>query len=152
MSSSLIAFRIDEARLALPVEVVERVIRAVEITTLTNCRESVLGVINIGGVIVPVADLRKHLGLEARTLRLSDHNIVLSIDGCRFAIVVGNIDGVILENSSARYERVPGDGKVAGSFIQEDGDLITVLDLSEMASELQLLKFTLNSANEVTNR
>ncbi len=58
-----IVFTLDEQRYALHLSAVERVICVVEITPLPKAPEIVLGIINVGGQIIPVIDMRKRFRL-----------------------------------------------------------------------------------------
>ncbi|PYP83488.1 MAG: chemotaxis protein CheW [Blastocatellia bacterium AA13] len=73
-----LVFSLDRRRHALPLSVVERVIRAVEIMPLPNSADDVLGVINVQGRIIPVLSLRKRFGLEERPVHPEDQIIITS--------------------------------------------------------------------------
>ena len=52
--AQLVVFRLDERRYALPLAVVERVVRAVDVTPLPKAPPMVLGVIDVHGRVLPV--------------------------------------------------------------------------------------------------
>ena len=56
--NKLVVFALDDQRYALAFAVVEKVIRAVEITPLPQAPEIVSGAINVQGKIVPVVEGR----------------------------------------------------------------------------------------------
>ena len=68
----LLIFRLDATRYAIPLETVERVIRAVAVTPVREESSTLWGVINLRGEIVPVIDTRRLLGLSERDLELED--------------------------------------------------------------------------------
>ncbi len=72
----LVVFTLDEQRYALHLSVVERVVRAVEITPLPSAPDTVMGAINVEGRIVPVFSLRKRFGLPEPEIGLNDHLII----------------------------------------------------------------------------
>jgi purine-binding chemotaxis protein CheW len=76
VADSVAVFLLDEMRFALRTAEIQRVVRAVEITPLPGAPQSVAGVVNVEGKIVPVFDLRLRFGLPSRELRLSDHLVV----------------------------------------------------------------------------
>src|SRR5207249_3254540 len=92
-SDPLAIFQVDEQRYGLPLSVVERIVAMVEITLLPKQVESVLGVVNLQGRIVPVINLRKRFGLPEREIQLSDQLIILCIQGRNVALVVDTITG-----------------------------------------------------------
>jgi purine-binding chemotaxis protein CheW len=69
-------FTLDAGRYALSLEVVERVVPALELTPLPTAPDIVQGVFNLHGRIVPVMNLRRRFGLPERAIELSDHLIV----------------------------------------------------------------------------
>jgi purine-binding chemotaxis protein CheW len=72
----LLVFALDEQRFALPLEVVDRVVRAVEIVPLPGAPLMVSGVINVHGEILPVINLRVRCGLPDREIDLDDQFII----------------------------------------------------------------------------
>src|SRR5271157_2301250 len=73
---SHVVFTLDGLFYAVSLSVVSRVIRAVEITPLPKAPSIVLGVINLGGRIIPVVNIRKRFRLPERELELTDQLIV----------------------------------------------------------------------------
>lgn len=69
-------FRLDEQLFAIPVAMVERVVRAVRITVLPEAPPFILGIINAWAQMVPVFALRQRLGLPARPLQAADRMIL----------------------------------------------------------------------------
>lgn len=63
---ALVVFRLDERRYALPLSVVERVIRAVEVTPLPKAPPIVLGAIDVQGRVVPVLNVRRRFLMPDR--------------------------------------------------------------------------------------
>jgi purine-binding chemotaxis protein CheW len=75
-TSHYIVFTLDGLFYAISLSAVSRVIRAVEITPLPKAPSIVLGVINLGGRIIPVVNIRKRFLLPERELELTDQLIV----------------------------------------------------------------------------
>ena len=57
--SEVVVFTLDEQRYGLPVKMVERVVRAAEITPLPLAPQNVLGAVTIQGEVVPVLNVRR---------------------------------------------------------------------------------------------
>jgi len=91
----LIVFVLDNKKFSLHLENMERVIRAVEITMLPKTPETILGIINIHGEIVPVIDIRHKFNLPAKPLSIHDNIIVVKTSTKKFGFVVDSIDGYI---------------------------------------------------------
>lgn len=93
-AGQIVVFTLDEQRYGIPLGVVERVVRMVEITRLPSGPEFVHGVINVQGFIMPVLDLRKRFVLTQRPLRLSDQLIITCFAGSRYALVADAVSDV----------------------------------------------------------
>lgn len=91
----LLVFALDRTRHALVLAGVERVARAVEITALPGAPESVRGIVNVQGRVVPVFDCRQRFGLPSRELRPSDQLIFALARRRRVGLWVDEVCGVI---------------------------------------------------------
>lgn len=134
--NSLLAFAIDDRTFALPLERVERAIRAVAITPLPQAPAIVLGVIDIAGRIVPVIDLRRRCGLPERGLALSDQLLIASTRQRQLAMVVDAALGVI---DCAAEDFVAVDSIVAGTsylrgIVKGPSGMILIHDLDSFLS------------------
>ena len=66
-------FTLDRQRYALPLSVVERVVRMIEITPVPHTPDIVLGVINAQGRVIPVVDIRRRFRLPTRQRHGTHH-------------------------------------------------------------------------------
>jgi purine-binding chemotaxis protein CheW len=135
----LLVFSLDDRRYALRLEAVERVVRAVEVTSLPDAPEIVLGIINVQGRIVPVINLRKRLRLQGREVRPGDQFIITSPSMRIYALAVDAVHGVVECPDGALVqatEILPPMESVEGVLILADGmvllsDMDTLLSLEE---------------------
>ncbi|MDE2258963.1 MAG: chemotaxis protein CheW [Betaproteobacteria bacterium] len=86
---------VDGLTYALPLEVVDRIIRMVEIVPLPGAPSVVEGVVNIQGEIVPIVSIRKRFGLANRPLEVSDSLVVAHTRTRRLAIIAESVLGVV---------------------------------------------------------
>ena len=86
-SDQIVVFTLDEQRYGIPLGVVERVVRMVEITHLPAAPDFIQGVINVQGKILPVVDLRRRFGLSERPVELSDQLIIIRCTSRSFAVM-----------------------------------------------------------------
>jgi purine-binding chemotaxis protein CheW len=91
----LLAFEIDGYKFGLHLQSVQRVVQAVEIKPVPDLPQTIIGLINVHGTIVPVLNTRKRLGLPERPLALSDYFVIASADRQPLALIVDSIQGVI---------------------------------------------------------
>ncbi len=136
---SLVVFRLDQAHYALRLAAVERVLRAVEIMPLPQTPESVLGIVNVQGRIIPVMNIRRRLRLPERPVNLSDQLILAHTSRRAVALLVDRVIGVVeraREQVVAPNEILPELDSVAGVVKLPEGmvlihDLETFLSLDE---------------------
>jgi len=138
----LVVFVLDDQRYALPLDVVERVVRMVRVTPLPQAPAIVSGVVNVGGQITPVVDIRKRFHLPEREVALSDQLIIARTSTRPVALVVDTVSGII---EYQRQDVVPAAmiladmAYVAGVVKLNDGimfihDLESFLSLEEARS------------------
>ena len=91
-ATSLLVIHVDGRHYALPLAQVNRVVRAVEVTPLPTAPEAFAGVIDVGGDILPVVDLRLRLGIDRRPVGVDDCMVIAQTS---FARLVLPVDGVL---------------------------------------------------------
>ncbi len=132
----LVVFSLDDQRYALALARVQRSIRVVAITPLPEAPAIVLGIIDLGGVVIPVIDIRMRFNHPPRDVRLSDHLIVATTGKRTVALLVDETKGV-MEVSPESYapagEILPRLELVDGAMKLEDG-LILIHDLERLLS------------------
>lgn len=144
----LVSLALDDGRYALPLSSVERVVRAVAITPLPDAPDVILGVINVQGRIVPVADMRKRFHLPAREIALSDQMVIAHTPKRALALVADAVYGIVecsARDIVAMEGVIPGLEYVEGIVKMEDGlilihDLDKFLALEEEASLERAMK------------
>ena len=107
----LLAFSVDDHQYALPLPVVERIVRAVEVTPLADAPETILGLINVQGRMTPVANVRRRLGLPEREISLNDRLIIGHTSKRTVALLVDAVSGVVepqRQEVISTRELVPG--------------------------------------------
>ena len=135
-SRPLVIFAIDGLRYALPLDRVQRCLRVVAITPLPQAPSIVLGVMDLGGVVVPVIDIRRRFNHPAREVRLSDHLVIANTGKRTVALLVDETKGVIEASAkccSPVEGILPGPGLVDGAVRLEDG-LILIHDIERLLS------------------
>jgi purine-binding chemotaxis protein CheW len=132
----LVVFSLDDQRYALPLTRVQRALRVVAITPLPNAPSIVLGIIDLGGIVIPVVDVRRRFNHPPRDVRLSDHLVIAEAGKRTVALLVDETKGVIeaAPGSFAPAEEiVPGLGLVDGAMKLADG-LILIHDIERLLS------------------
>ena len=71
------------------------VLPGVELTHIPGTAEYLLGIINMGGMVIPVADIRKRFNLPDREMNLDDRIIISLISRRKIAFIVDNVQGIV---------------------------------------------------------
>ncbi len=138
----LIVFALDSQRYALPLPVVDRVVRMAAITPLPKAPDIVLGIVNIQGRVIPVINIRRRFCLPDREIALTDQLVVAHTAQRPVALVADAVLDVIAssaqsliaaENILPRVEYVEGVIKLADGMILIH-DLDKFLSLEEAGS------------------
>ncbi len=137
---------VDGQAYALPLEVVDRTLRAVEITILPGAPNVVEGIINLHGEIIPIVSIRKRLGLANRSLEISDSLVVAHTRTRRLAIIAESVLGIVERSADA----VVGTGEIVfhgahpieGVLKTSDG-LVLIQDLDRFFSPKEELSLDL---------
>jgi len=148
----LLMFFVGERRLALPLDAVERVVRAVEVTPLPEAPATVVGLINVQGRLVPVLDLRPRFGLPPRAIEPDDHFVLARGAGRTVALWADAVAGVEACSESelvAADSVLPGSELIEGVFKRPDG-LVLVCNPQQIVplAERKRLEGALHSAAE----
>jgi purine-binding chemotaxis protein CheW len=148
--NQLMAFRLDAQGYALYLSVVEKVVRAAEITPLPKAPEIVLGIVNWQGRVIPVVNMRARFGLTAREIDLADRFIFARTGKRVVALIADSVDGVIFrsrEEVVSPEHIAPGITYIDGVAKLEDG-LLLIHDLDKFLSleEKNALDCALKSA------
>ncbi|MFZ4394569.1 MAG: chemotaxis protein CheW [Kiritimatiellia bacterium] len=149
-STYFVMFGLDGQKYALHLSATEFVVRAVEITRLPQSPDSVAGIIDLHGQIVPVFNLRRRFRLPEREIQFEDHIIFARTARRVVALVVDAVDGVLecADGDAVPAEAVlPGTAYLAGVVKRPDG-LILIHDLNSFLSldEERTLEAALASA------
>lgn len=132
----LILFVLDGERYALPLGTVERVLPMVAVAPLPKAPSVALGVVNVGGRVIPVVDARRRFGLPPREYGTSAQLVLARTAQRALALPVDAVLGVaeVAADAVTPPDRVlPGIRHVAGIAALPDG-LLVIHDLDAFLS------------------
>jgi len=144
----LIIFILEEQKIALHLSSVDKVVMAAEITPLPKAPDIVVGMINVGGKIIPVVNTRKRFQMPDRDLRLSDQFLMAHTSIRTVARWVDRVTDIIETSSQKMIEAgeiFPNLEYVEGVVKLEDGlvlihNLDTFLSLEEETALEEAMK------------
>lgn len=131
---SVVIFEVAAQRFGLPLDSVERAVRIVEVTPLPRAPAVVAGVINVGGSVLPVIDVRRRFRLPQRASLLSDQLLVVDTPVRRLALWVDAVHGIVdyrEQDFTAADSVVPGMEYLRGIARLADG-LVLIQDLEQL--------------------
>jgi purine-binding chemotaxis protein CheW len=131
LAHRFVRFTLGDLEFGLPLAAVERVLLAMAVAPLPGAPPVILGVVNVHGDVLPVADMRSRFGLAPRPLDPGDHFVVASTPARRLALAVDSASGVVECPARDLVEAasvVPGMEHVKGIARTGDG-LLLIQDL-----------------------
>lgn len=133
----LVLFVIDEQKYGLPLQVVDRVLRAVEVTALPEAPRIVAGVFSLQGRPVPVVDLRRRFGLPERGIDVDDHFIVAKSSTMLVALPVDEALGLAkgLDDARVPAADVVPDLNYVESVVSAGSEMVFVLDIDTVLTD-----------------
>ena len=132
----LVVFRLEELRYALPLDAVERIVRAVEVTPLPQAPPIVLGAIDVQGRVLPVLNVRRRFQLPERKIAPADQFLIAHTAQRTVTLLIDEAQGVIERPVAAIVDAadiVPGLEHLQGVVQLEDG-LVLIHDLERFLS------------------
>ncbi len=129
-------FFLGQSYFGVEVERVQEILRSQEMTPVPLSSPVVRGLINLRGQIVTAIDLRRRLGLPARTAVHPLMNVVVRSSGGSISLLVDDI-GDVVETEESTFERPPdtldGDARKMIRGVHKLNDrLMHVLDTEEV--------------------
>lgn len=135
-SGHLLVFQIESERLALNLEYIQRIERAVEIKKIPDLPPLIKGIIDYHGTIVPVYDLRKKLGYTSKETLASWRFLVVKTMNRLLVVVADQVEGVITNPSGTI---TPGsqleNNIIQPDFLRQDDGLILIYDVDRFLTQ-----------------
>ncbi len=134
----LVTFSIGEEEFGVDILKVQEIIRTMEITKVPRAPQFVEGVINLRGKVIPIIDLRRRFGLEARGHDKNTRIIVIEINNMIVGFVVDSVSEVLRIPFSTVEPPPPVVSGTESEYISGVGKLedrlLILLDLDRLLS------------------
>jgi purine-binding chemotaxis protein CheW len=131
-----VVFWLDQGRYALPLAVVDRIVRAVHVTPMPRAPGIVLGAIDVQGRVLPVFNMRRKFGLPERAVDPADHFLIAHTARRTVVLVIDAAQGVFQHAATAvtpAADIAPDLEHIRG-VIQLDDGLVLIHDLEHFLS------------------
>ena len=130
-------FGLEDQRYALALAAVLKVIRAVELTYLPDAPDNLVGLLNMGGEILPVLNIRRRFSLAHRDVEIDDRIVICKAGARTVAFITDMVVGVVELTSEEVDEAVRILPEMA-PFIEGVGKLddntVLIYDLNRLFS------------------
>lgn len=132
----LVVFRLEGQRYALPLAVVERIVRAVAVTPLPGAPAIVLGAIDMGDSVLPVLNLRRRFLLPEREIEPADQFVIARTARRAVALAIDEAETVSAHDPSSviRSDRIAPDLEPFPGVVRLDDGLVLIHDLEKFLS------------------
>lgn len=126
----IVGFRIGNETYGVRIGAVREIVRVPEITAVPSAPDSVEGVINLRGKIIPVMDLRKRFGLVEITSDKKNRILVVELDNKLLGLIV---------NSASEVLKIPPSEIEAPGSVFADGESGYVTGVGKLKGRLIIL-------------
>jgi len=134
----LVTFTIANEEFGLDILLVQEIIRLMPITKVPRAPEFVEGVINLRGKVIPIMDLRRRFGLEAREHDSHTRIIVVELPTLIVGFVVDAVSEVLRIPSGTVEPPPPLVAGIDAEYIKGVGKLedrlLILIDLDQLLS------------------
>ena len=144
-TSQFVGFQLGSQAYAFRIEQIREIVILDQVTRTPQVPDYCEGVSNLRGSIIPIINLRKLFGLEAKPADSETRTIVVNVGERTMGCTVDMVSQVVRipeEDIQAAPETVTAGGAdyIAG-FARLDGDLVIILDINELLDPDQLDHF-----------
>lgn len=142
--SSIISFFINKEVFAFDTLKVRNILELDKVTWVPNTKAYLLGVINLHGNIIPIADLRVMMGVDHVENSADTAIIVVSNDDKKeslIGLIVDDVKEVFdIDNSELKESVINGNTGLVHGFtgsIRKNDEFIHIIDLDEVVLEIE---------------
>ena len=132
----VVGFRIGEETFGVRIGSVREIVRVPEITSVPNAQDTIEGVINLRGKIIPVIDLRKRFGQAEIQPDKKNRILVVELEGKLVGLIVNSASEVLKippsEIESPGSVFADGESSYVTGVGKLKGRLIILLDISKL--------------------
>ena len=126
----VVGFRIGEETFGVRIGSVREIVRVPEITTVPNAQETIEGVINLRGKIIPVLDLRKRFGQAEIIADKKNRILVVELESKLVGLIV---------NSASEVLKIPPSEIESPGSVFADGESSYVTGVGKLKGRLIIL-------------
>ena len=147
----ILIFQLDEQKFAISLSSVKRILRAVEVTPVPKAPLIIHGVIDLGGEIIPVINLRRRLAYPEQPVH-PDNRFILARNSRRTIVLVADeVQGIehAREGDFIKADHIVKGMEIEGVVKRKDG-VILIYDIDKFLpiEEEKILNEALNKQKQ----
>ena len=151
VAQQLVTFRLGDDQFAVDVSVVERVLRHTTPSVVPNLPAWIDGVIEHGGRVVPVIDLRTRFQMPRLAPRPEHRILVLAVGEELLGVTVDSVHEVLAVTAEEVAPPPPLFRGLAAEYlkglVRRDGSLLIFLDVARVLTSSELIELTAAAAS-----
>ncbi|WP_422927292.1 chemotaxis protein CheW [Singulisphaera sp. PoT] len=137
-----IGFLLEGEHYAIAIRTIQEIILMKPITRLPRAPESIEGLINLRGTVIPIVSLRKRFGLGARPLDDETRTIVVNSHGKTVGLIVDEVTEV-MKIAHDQIQPVPiavtaASQRCISGLARRDDRLLMILDIDKLLDPNEL--------------
>ena len=146
MEQQIVVFELANEHYGVDIASVESIVKLQSITSVPQAPGFVEGVTNLRGTVLPVIDLRKRFGLQARDTSKDNRIVVVSLNKTKVGMIVDSVSEVLRIPEETIEPAPPMVTSINSSFItgiaKVEQKLIILLDLAKILSQKEETKIS----------
>ena len=140
---SLVGFAVGDVDYAIPIGCVKEIINPIPLTQLPHSPESISGVADHRGEVIPIVDMRARFGMSQLDERRRTKWILVEVDSKTVGLVVDRVTGVFGTGGGLRPAPALGGGEELRGIVgvtSHDDKMVFVLDVAKIEALTESLR------------
>ncbi len=136
--TDFLTFKLDDYKLAIPVAEVERVVRALAVTSIPDSGDLLYGSLNYHGKILPVINLRAKFNLPDKELMPEQRFLILNTSKRTIVLIADEVNDIVAITEKEIFEAKGSlsktDAESNSLLFSNKRDIAIILDLEDLLS------------------
>ena len=134
---NIVAFKVLDREYGVTILQVKEVIRARKITPVPEAPDFIDGVIILRGKVMPLVNLRKKFGIEAKAITIKSRIIITQLESHDIGVIVDEVTDVLVirEENITAPDEVLQKAKYLKGLVNLDKRLIILVDMVKLLTQ-----------------
>ncbi len=141
-SLQIVCFKIGTEEYGIDILKVQEILKLPNITKLPKTEPYIMGVIDLRGRVIPIADLSIKFGIESGNLKGNSRAVVVDIGGKQVGLAIDSVSHVIKVKSEDIEPPPPIVKGISGKYIigiaKMENSFVVILDINKIFTTQEL--------------